>query len=1032
MAVIKCKMCGGELNLVEGASTAECEYCGSVQTVPKVDDEKKLTLFARANRLRSACEFDKAAGVYENIIGDFPEEAEAYWGLVLCKYGIEYVDDPATGKKIPTCHRSSFDSVMEDSNFERAQECADLLAQRIYREEAKQFERIRKAILEVSSAEKPYDIFICYKESDENGDRTLDSVLAQDLYSALTEKGYRVFFSRITLQGKLGEAYEPYIFAALNSAKVMLAVGTCYEYYNAVWVKNEWSRYLKLCVTDKDKHLIPCYKNLDPEDMPKEFNHLQGADLGKMGAVQDILFNMEKYIPRKKETTVIQERVVAGGSGDNKIASLLDRGNMALEDGDWEKADGFFEEVLNNDSKNAQAYLGKTLAQTKYRSLDAFIGWRKSCSMHVTENCLTLKPNHGYISRMAAKFCVPGFVEDSQIRKLYDFDLTYTSNVQGYTQRYSEEKNYWDNHKWLSKAEKFAANALAESLNAEKTAFFAWINQKIDQAKKEDEKKIQQLQEAYDAHLKQADEAAQKRYDQAVKDREVQYGSLVSAAKHTTDLDRLIAIEKSLIRLGDFRESKDMVQYCRNRINEEQARQKEEKERRDRMLAEEMQALQQARKKKLIIISSVVATCAGVALLAWLIFSVIIPGTKYSEACRVLESGQYREAILLFEAMDGYGDSAAKIKEARAALEQQEKNLEMQKKYEAAQQLEEEGKTLQAAIAFGKLAGFEDATQRSLNLWNTREHTTFGAGNAHIVALKNTGEVVATGVNDHGRCKVSSWKGIVQVAVANGQTFGLCMDGTVKAVGYNEYNQCDVSDWEDVVAVYAGKFHTAGLRVDGTVVATGYNEEKQCDVGSWKDIVQVSVSDNHTVGLKSDGSVVAVGNNDAGQCDVSAWTDIVKVYASTYNTVGLKADGTVVAVGDNQLGQCDVSDWTDIVDVSASSGQTVGLKSNGTVVAVGNNEYGQCNVSTWTNIVAISSCNGHVVGLRKNGEVLSVGYNESNQCATSLWRNVASVLAVGYGTVGLRENGTMIAAGCFEETEYKCDLSLLTDIKLPN
>ena len=42
MAVIKCKMCGGELNLVEGASTAECEYCGSVQTIPNLDDEKKL------------------------------------------------------------------------------------------------------------------------------------------------------------------------------------------------------------------------------------------------------------------------------------------------------------------------------------------------------------------------------------------------------------------------------------------------------------------------------------------------------------------------------------------------------------------------------------------------------------------------------------------------------------------------------------------------------------------------------------------------------------------------------------------------------------------------------------------------------------------------------------------------------------------------------------------------------------------------------------------------------------------------------
>lgn len=52
MAVIKCKMCGGDLILTEGQSVAECEYCGTLQTVPAADNDKKLTLFARANRLQ--------------------------------------------------------------------------------------------------------------------------------------------------------------------------------------------------------------------------------------------------------------------------------------------------------------------------------------------------------------------------------------------------------------------------------------------------------------------------------------------------------------------------------------------------------------------------------------------------------------------------------------------------------------------------------------------------------------------------------------------------------------------------------------------------------------------------------------------------------------------------------------------------------------------------------------------------------------------------------------------------------------------
>ena len=87
MAVFKCKMCGGDLNITEADKVVECEYCGTTQTVPSADNEKKMTLFNRANRLRLNNEFDKAVALYEQLIAEFPEEAEAYWGLCLCNWG---------------------------------------------------------------------------------------------------------------------------------------------------------------------------------------------------------------------------------------------------------------------------------------------------------------------------------------------------------------------------------------------------------------------------------------------------------------------------------------------------------------------------------------------------------------------------------------------------------------------------------------------------------------------------------------------------------------------------------------------------------------------------------------------------------------------------------------------------------------------------------------------------------------------------------------------------------------------------------
>ena len=357
MAIFKCKMCGGDLEVADGNCVIKCEYCETTQTIPSVDNEKKLNFFNRANRLRMNSEFDKAASIYESIVAEFPEEAEAYWGLCLCNYGIEYVDDPATGKKIPTCHRASFDSIQSDENFSLALEYADVVAQKVYRDEAREIDRIMQDILAVSRNEKPYDVFICYKETDSAGGRTPDSVVAQDVYDALTAKGLNVFFARITLEDKLGRQYEPYIFAALNSAKVMLVIGTKYEYFHAVWVKNEWSRFLKLMAKDKSKLLIPCFKDIDAYDMPEEFKNLQAQDMGKLGAIQDLVRGVEKIVG-KDNAPVVSVQSASVLQSDN----LIKRGYFFLEDGDFSSADEYFDKALDNNPEAAMAYLGKVLA----------------------------------------------------------------------------------------------------------------------------------------------------------------------------------------------------------------------------------------------------------------------------------------------------------------------------------------------------------------------------------------------------------------------------------------------------------------------------------------------------------------------------------------------------------------------------------------------------------------------------------------------------------------------------------------------
>lgn len=357
MAIFKCKMCGGDLEIKDGVSVAECQYCGTMQTLPKLGDNERTNLYDRANHFRRNNEYDKAMSIYEQILNEDKTDAEAYWSLVLCKYGIEYVEDPISHKRVPTVNRAQYTSIFSDENYKEAIANADGYQKSIYEAEAKVIDEIQKSILEISDKEEPFDVFICYKETGTDGRRTPDSVLATELYHVLTREGFKVFFSRITLEDKLGTAYEPYIFAALNSSKVMVAIGTKPEYFNAVWVKNEWSRYLILIKNGARKTIIPAYKDMDPYDLPEEFSHLQAQDMSKLGFISDLVRGIQKITSLVDPKQAVRETVVVQNTGD--AAALLKRAYIFLGDKDWNTANEYFEKVLDIAPECSKAYLGK-------------------------------------------------------------------------------------------------------------------------------------------------------------------------------------------------------------------------------------------------------------------------------------------------------------------------------------------------------------------------------------------------------------------------------------------------------------------------------------------------------------------------------------------------------------------------------------------------------------------------------------------------------------------------------------------------
>lgn len=362
MAVLKCTICGGDLEFVPDSSIGLCQYCGSAITIPKELD-RKGNLYNRAVFLRQNNEFDKAVLNYEEILREDNFDAEAHWGLVLSKFGIEYVADPKTGEYLPTCHRTQAESILSDPDYLAAIEYSDAEAKSVIMDAAKKISTIQARILEISRKEPPYDIFICYKESADDGSRTQDSILAQELYYQLQKSDYKVFFARKTLESKLGSEYEPIIYAALNSAKVMVVLGTRPSHFNAVWVRNEWSRFLKMS-KGTDKIIIPAYRDFSPYELPAELANFQSQDMNKIGFLQDLTDGIERCLRKKHEPQPERGTVTYINEAEPK-EKLVKNGNVYLKLDNFSAAQEVFERLTKNYPDEYMGWWGMVLCKTQ-------------------------------------------------------------------------------------------------------------------------------------------------------------------------------------------------------------------------------------------------------------------------------------------------------------------------------------------------------------------------------------------------------------------------------------------------------------------------------------------------------------------------------------------------------------------------------------------------------------------------------------------------------------------------------------------
>ena len=641
-------------------------------------------------------------------------------------------------------------SILTDEDYLAAVENApDEESRRIYQEEAARIAEIQKGILAISANEKPYDVFICYKETDENGQRTRDSQWAQDVYYGLTEQGLKVFFSRITLEDKLGQQYEPYIFAALNSAKVMVVIGSRPEYFNAVWVKNEWSRYLSLMKHDHKRLLIPCYRDMDPYDLPEELSMLQSQDMSKIGFMQDLLRGIQKVMQQPTSAPqVVRVETATAETNAPGVTSLLKRAALFLEDGDTASAREYYDRVLDIDPECAEAYMGKVCAET---------GCRKESDLGALNYCVDMRGDwqkavrfasagqkqkyEGYMASVRARVeehchklaidcaCAVAVGRDSRA-KMDDALKSYRANCltkgSESTDYSAEEGASWHLAGYQSIRNTLAQMAadsdprdVTEGMLKVAAAMFGQIRgeevraqQCLALAEQARQKVIYEKASARRAAIGMPNltdtadlEALAKQFGQipGYKDAKQQAEQCLQDAENARETvynDAVEAMQEAEKGNFSFKWEKAIRMLAREGLNGyrdvEELRKQAEQRYEECRNAEEKERIAKERRKKTLTIAAVVVVMIACAI-AWCIPNVIVPMINYHQAVALRENGQYGEAAAVFAELGDYSDAAQQLSET---------------KYQQAVALREAGQYDDAIAAFAELGDYSDAAQQ--------------------------------------------------------------------------------------------------------------------------------------------------------------------------------------------------------------------------------------------------------------------------------------------------------------------------------
>ncbi|MGN0684256.1 MAG: DUF6273 domain-containing protein [Oscillospiraceae bacterium] len=343
MAAFVCRFCGAALEL-SNSTVCECKSCGRIQSVPLIDSTEKNELLLRAEQLRGEQRYDKAIQLYEKMLSLSPKDADLYWALALCKYGVLFFMDGGV-----TLNRTQAHSFLSDSDYHQALGFANEKQREFMEQTARLIDEKRREIAELSATAN-YDVLLCCRNAPEDISR------AAELYRKLSFEKNSVFFPEITLKDKAKSEWEPYIFGAVNSAKTLLVIVTGTDTFEDIATENICGRFLSGDMTGRA--VIPILYGVSPSVLTPELSRFQALNANNLGFEQDLIASVKALLSGQSFDEPLREK-----------SPLVRRAYIMLSDGEFDAAAALCERIEPQDP--AEAALIRLLCEYSLSSEEA-------------------------------------------------------------------------------------------------------------------------------------------------------------------------------------------------------------------------------------------------------------------------------------------------------------------------------------------------------------------------------------------------------------------------------------------------------------------------------------------------------------------------------------------------------------------------------------------------------------------------------------------------------------------------------------